>query len=276
VPWAPLHEGNRFRLASSILNTMTRPDVNGPRADTVAGYGATPGTADHDPATAVGVVESASPVTLVVIDDHPIVHAGVRRWVAEASISTVSVHACGSVAQFLDEHQRHLQAPAVIIYDPESCERRPDYVGLHRLCQLGHSVVAYSRSKAPEIVLKCLDSGAAGYVAKSESPRHLINAIVAAVDGTGYHGPSAAAAVQAAREHGRPELTAQEKRVLIAWLFTENKESVGRRLHIAPSTVRTHLQRIRRRYSEVNRPAPSKAALFARAVQDGLLGIHDI
>jgi DNA-binding NarL/FixJ family response regulator len=59
-------------------------------------------------------------------------------------------------------------------------------------------------------------------------------------------------------------------------LLTDNKDSVSKKLHIAPSTVRTHLQRIRRRYSEIDRPAPSKAALFARAIQDGLIGIHDV
>jgi DNA-binding NarL/FixJ family response regulator len=217
-----------------------------------------------------------STVPLVVIDDHPIVHTGVLRWVAEASIPTGTVPAYRSVAEFLDAHPRDPATPEVIVFDPEYGEQRPDYVGLQELCKLQHRVVAYSRISSTEIILKCLDAGAANYIVKSEAPQHLIEAITAAQRGATAHGPIAAAAVRAAQQHGRPELTAQEKRVLIEWLLTDNKESVSKKLHIAPSTVRTHLQRIRRRYNEIHRSAPSKAALFARAVQDGLIGIHDV
>jgi DNA-binding NarL/FixJ family response regulator len=215
-------------------------------------------------------------VPLVVIDDHPIVHAGVMRWVAEASIPTGTVPAYRSVAEFLDERQRGSGATRVIVFDPERGEERPDYVGLQQLCDLKHRVVAYSRISSAEIILKCLDVGAANYIVKSEAPHHLIDAIMSAQLGMEARGPLATAAVRAGQQRGRPELTAQERRVLIEWLLTDNKESVSKKLHIAPSTVRTHLQRIRRRYSEIHRSAPSKAALFARAVQDGLIGIHDV
>ena len=215
-------------------------------------------------------------VPLVVIDDHPIVHAGVVRWVAEASIPTGAVPAYHSVAEFLDQRQRDSGAAGVIVFDPERGEERPDYGGLQQLCNLKHRVVAYSRIASDEIILKCLDAGAANYIVKSEAPQHLIDAIMAAQLGTEARGPLAAAAVRAGQQCGRPELTAQERRVLIEWLLTDNKESVSKKLHIAPSTVRTHLQRIRRRYREIHRSAPSKAALFARAVQDGMIGIHDV
>jgi len=215
-------------------------------------------------------------VPLVVIDDHPIVHTGIVRWVAEASIPTGTVPAYRSVAEFLAEHPRDSGAAEVIVFDPERGEQRPDYCGLQQLSKLKHRVVAYSRSSSAEIILKCLDAGAANYIVKSEAPKYLIEAITAAERGTASRGPVAETAVLAAQQFGRPELTVQERRVLIEWLLTDNKESVSRKLHIAPSTVRTHLQRIRRRYSDIHRPAPSKAALFARAVQDGLIGVHDV
>jgi DNA-binding NarL/FixJ family response regulator len=215
-------------------------------------------------------------VPLVVIDDHPIVHTGVRSWVAEASLVTGAVHAYRSVSEFLTEHPRQSTATEVIVYDPENGEQRPDYTGLQQLCKLNHRVVAYSRIASAEIILSCLDAGAADYIVKSESPERLIEAIAAAQLGMPSRGPLAAAAVQSAQQFGRPDLTAQERRVLIEWLLTDNKDSVSKKLHIAPSTVRTHLQRIRRRYSEIDRAAPSKAALFARAIQDGLIGIHDV
>lgn len=127
-----------------------------------------------------------------------------------------------------------------------------------------------------EVILTCLDHGAVSYLVKSEPAARLLDAVAAAWTGRRYLGPSMAAAMHGAEHRGRPGLTAQERRVLIAWLHTDNKETVAKRLHIAPSTVRTHLQRIRHRYATVGRPARAKVTLFARAVQDGLISVHEL
>ncbi len=74
----------------------------------------------------------------------------------------------------------------------------------------------------------------------------------------------------------KPRLAAREKEVLLGWLQTGSKEMVAERLHISPTTVRTHLQRIRAKYAAVGRPASTKAALAARAIQDGLLAVDDL
>lgn len=74
----------------------------------------------------------------------------------------------------------------------------------------------------------------------------------------------------------RPDLAPRETEVLVAWLLTENKNRVARQLHVSPATVRTHLQRIRAKYAAVGRPARTKAALAARAIQDGLIDIDDL
>ncbi len=74
----------------------------------------------------------------------------------------------------------------------------------------------------------------------------------------------------------RPELAPREREVLLAWFRTDSKDEVARELHIAPTTVRTHLQRIRAKYAAAGRPAPTKAALVARAIQDGLIDVDDL
>jgi DNA-binding NarL/FixJ family response regulator len=271
---APLRAGDGPRPVPIALGKTTSRKNTGSRRSKVAPPSTSAETPSHNPRR-FGI-ESTAPIPLVVIDDHPIVHTGIRHWLATASVPTDTVSAYRSVAHFLNEHEHPSTTTAVIIYDPEHGEQRPDYAGVQQLCELKHRVVAYSRIASAEIILKCLDAGATNYIVKTESPQHLIDAITAAQGGAEDLGPLATAAVQAAQQHGRPELTDQERRVLIAWLLTDNKDGVSRQLHIAPSTVRTHLQRIRRRYREIDRPAPSKAALFARALQDGLLGIHDV
>lgn len=64
--------------------------------------------------------------------------------------------------------------------------------------------------------------------------------------------------------------------MLIHWLKQESKSTTGKALYITTSTVRTHLQRIRRKYADVGRPAPTKAALVIRALQDGLVDVDEL
>lgn len=85
-----------------------------------------------------------------------------------------------------------------------------------------------------------------------------------------------ASAISRDERAGRPALTKREKEVLVAWFQTESKELVGQRLYISASSVRTHLQRVRAKYAAVGRPAPTKAALVARAVQDGYISVEDL
>ena len=72
-------------------------------------------------------------------------------------------------------------------------------------------------------------------------------------------------------KHGKhkPKLSVREIEVLLAWLRSDSKSEVAETLGLRVCTVNTHLTRIRTKYSDVGRPAPTKAALFARAVQDG-------
>lgn len=67
----------------------------------------------------------------------------------------------------------------------------------------------------------------------------------------------------------RPALSTREVDVLLAWLASESKEDAAARLFISASTVSTHISRIRAKYGAVGRPAPTKAHLLARSLQDG-------
>lgn len=74
----------------------------------------------------------------------------------------------------------------------------------------------------------------------------------------------------------RPHLSRREREVLVEWIRCDSKAEVCGRLYVTIGTVNTHLTRIRRKYADVGRPASTKAALFARAVQDGLIALDDV
>lgn len=80
----------------------------------------------------------------------------------------------------------------------------------------------------------------------------------------------------ATSDHERPALTDREIEVLRTWLMLDSKPAVAQELYISLGTVNTHLTRIRAKYSDIGRAAPTKAALVARAVQDGLVALDDL
>lgn len=77
-------------------------------------------------------------------------------------------------------------------------------------------------------------------------------------------------------ELARPALTGREVEVLRTWLMLDSKPAVAQHLYISLGTVNTHLTRIRAKYAEIGRAASTKAALVARAVQDGLIALDEL
>lgn len=220
------------------------------------------------------------PVRLVIIDDQDVVHAGIQAWCAEAS---VPIDVVGSFTRPDEYFMTHPTAGGdvgvgvdVILLDVQVGGRRPDFDALGRLAQGDQRVIVYSHVTADEVILTCLDLGAVTYLHKSEGKRHLIEAIQSAHSGVPYVGPRMGKAMLNDNTIGRIKLSDREKQVLVAWFQTESKDLVGKRLFIAPTTVRTHLQRARAKYASVGRPAPTKSALLARAIEDGILSLDDL
>jgi DNA-binding CsgD family transcriptional regulator len=74
----------------------------------------------------------------------------------------------------------------------------------------------------------------------------------------------------------QPGLTDREIEVLLCWIRLDSKTEVAKALFLSLGTVNNHLTRIRAKYTSVGRPAPTKAALVARALQDGLVDISEL
>ncbi len=214
--------------------------------------------------------------TVAIIDDHDVVHAGIEAWCADADPPIRVVGSYVTPQEFMVSHPDPVGELDVVLLDLQIDGSRPDFDTLTKLCARGQRVIVYSHIATDEVILNCLDLGAVTYLVKSEGKRHLIDAIHAAHSTEPYMGPRMAKAMLNEHDLGRTKLSQREKEVLVAWFQTESKELVGKQLYIAPTTVRTHLQRVRAKYAGVGRDAPTKSALLARAIEDGLLGLNDL
>lgn len=230
---------------------------------------------DHvDPARSVARNGSAS---VAVVDEHDAIHAAVELWCSQSEPPIRFAGNYFSADQFLAEHPSpSASGVGPIVLELQKHRNGVDFASLDRIVSRRHRVIVYSHIATDEVILTALDRGAVTYLTKSERKDHLIDAIRAAGTDTPYVGPRMAMAMLNDGTVGRANLAPREKEVLVAWFRTESKDLVARQLQIAPTTVRTHLQRVRAKYAAVGRPATTKAALVARAIQDGIVNVDDI
>jgi DNA-binding NarL/FixJ family response regulator len=209
----------------------------------------------------------------VVIDEHDAIHAAVEVWCSQAQPRIRFAGNYFSAEQFLAKHASSAPSDvSAVVLELHMGRNRVDFTTLDHLVARQLRVFVYSHIGTDEVILTALDRGAVTYLVKTEGKGHLIDAIRAATTDVPYVGPRMAEAMI----NGRPNLAPREKEVLIAWFRTESKDIVAHQLQIAPTTVRTHLQRVRAKYAAVGRPATTKAALVARAIQDGIVDVDDI
>jgi DNA-binding NarL/FixJ family response regulator len=113
-------------------------------------------------------------------------------------------------------------------------------------------------------------------VSKDEGRDHLVEAVLAAATDRPYVTRSQARAMLADQRPARPELSEQERQALLLWFQGMSKASVGRRMSISENTVRQYISRARAKYAATGRTAPTKDALLARAIEDGLIKPSEI
>ncbi|MFD4635788.1 response regulator [Lentzea sp. NPDC058436] len=213
----------------------------------------------------------ADGVTAVLVDDHPVVRAGVAHWLSTADVDLVASGEDPEVAW-----NGPGAAADVVVLDLHLAGGTPATAELRRLVEDGRRVIVYSMRSDDEIALQCLEIGALSYLTKAEGADHLVQAVKAAARGQSYTPPALAGALAGDRSETRPALSPRETEVLVEWFQSESKEFVAQRLNITLSTVNSHLERIRVKYAAIGRQAPTKAALVARAIQDGLIGLDDL
>jgi DNA-binding NarL/FixJ family response regulator len=211
--------------------------------------------------------------SIVVVDDHPAVVAGVRAWcqAAEPPIEVLDSGPNVSVA-WLDPGDR----ADVVVLDLQLDITGPAYGDLKRLVDAGRQVVVYTMREDRETALTCLDIGAFTYLTKAEGEDHLVAAIQAAATNTPYTPPALSGALGTDTRANRPKLTQRQIDVLLEWFHCESKEMVAQKLNLTVSTVNGYLDRVRVKYANVGREAPTKAALVARAIQDGIVRVDEL
>lgn len=217
-----------------------------------------------------------SVIRVAVVDGHESVRAGLHSWFAAADPPIETVGGFGSPAEYLRWLPAGPPVDVVVTEIQQTYRHTPDMDQLRQMCDQHARVIVHSRITSHEVILAAMCAGAVSYVAKSDGRQHLLAALHHLADGgKTYVGPHLAEALHRSALLGRLGLSQREREVLLAWLHHDSKDDVAHSLHISPATVRTHLQRIRTKYAQRGLSAPTKSAMLARAIEDGLVGLAD-
>jgi DNA-binding NarL/FixJ family response regulator len=133
------------------------------------------------------------------------------------------------------------------------------------------AVIIHSVADRPAAVREALAAGAVGVVSKASPLDDVLGAVRTAARGEPLNNVEWASAVDGDRAFADAQLSAREREVLRLYAAGLPLKIVADRLGVAYSTAKENITRVRMKYIEVGRPAPTKVDLLRRAMEDGIV-----
>ncbi|MYT69350.1 MULTISPECIES: response regulator transcription factor [unclassified Streptomyces] len=182
-------------------------------------------------------------IRILLADDHPVVREGLRAMLdAEPDLTVVAEASNGPRAEALAAEL----APDIVLMDL----RMPGGDGVESIVRMTAAglpcrTIVLTTYETDRDILRAVEAGAAGYLLKDMARAELAGAVRAAARGETVLAPSVAARLvdQLRTNPERPRLSERETAVLRLVSDGCTNAEIGRRLHVAESTVKTHLLR---------------------------------
>ncbi|MBY8873854.1 response regulator transcription factor [Micromonospora sp. PLK6-60] len=201
-------------------------------------------------------------ISILLVDDHPVVRAGVAGMLdGEPDLAVVGEAASGAEAVTAARALR----PDVVLMDL----RMPGLDGVAATAQVlaaapATRVVVLTTYETDADILRAVEAGAAGYLLKDVSRADLVQAVRTAARGGTVLAPSVATRLlHQVRRPARESLSPRETEVLRLVARGLSNAEIGRELHIGEATVKTHLLRSFAKLGVSDRTAAVTTAMAA-------------
>jgi DNA-binding NarL/FixJ family response regulator len=193
-------------------------------------------------------------VRVLIVDDHPVVRAGLRALLTEDPELTV-IGECGDGARAV--HSCRGLRPDVVLMDL----KMPGVDGVAATAEvtaLGSRVVVLTTFDTDRDILRAIEAGATSYLLKDAPGADLVRAIHAAARGESVlAAPVATRLVSAVR---RPALTDREVEILRLVALGRSNVEISATLQVTPATVKSHLGNLFAKLDVTDRTAAVIAA----------------
>ncbi len=199
-------------------------------------------------------------ITVLLVDDHPVVRSGLRAVLdSAATLSVVGEAATGEEAITLATHLH----PDVVL-----CDLRLG-VGIDgiettaalRALDPAPAVLILTTFDRDAEVLGAIEAGAAGYLLKEVDPEVIIDGIGRAAAGEVVLAPALASRVLKGVRNPLPRLTEREVEVLRLLATGATNKEIARTLFVTEATVKSHLVHI---FTKLGVESRSRAVHVAR------------
>ena len=204
-------------------------------------------------------------ISIVLVDDHPVVRDGLRGMLESAGDFVVVGEASDGPSS-VDLVAR--TDPDVVLMDL----RMPGGGGVDAITELvrrrtrGHVLVLTTYDTDRDI-MAALDAGATGYLLKDARREELFAAVWAAARGESVLSPTVATRVVSRVRAGSTDLSDREAEVLRLVARGRSNREIARTLFVSEATVKTHLTHV---YEKLG--VGDRAAAVAVAYERRLLG----
>ncbi|MER7515154.1 response regulator transcription factor [Streptomyces sp. NPDC126499] len=185
---------------------------------------------------------SATPVRILLCDDHAVVRAGLLALLGSApDIEVVGEAGSGEEAVAMAAHLR----PDVVLMDLQLGAGIDGVEATRRIAPTGVHVLVLTTYDTDADITRAIEAGATGYLLKAERPEELFAAIHSAAQGrTTLSPPVASRVMDRMRGAAGPSLTDRERDILGQLAHGLGNREIARALFISEATVKTHLGRI--------------------------------
>ncbi|MEZ0067623.1 DNA-binding NarL/FixJ family response regulator [Streptacidiphilus sp. MAP12-20] len=210
-------------------------------------------------------------ITVLLVDDHPVVRRGLRALLEELpEVELVGEAGDGAEALALLER---LEAegrprPDVVLMDLQMGSGMHGVEATRRITALPQppAVLILTTYSTDADILSAVEAGATGYLLKDAPPEELAAAVRAAAKGETVLAPPVAARLLGRVRAGRPMLSPRETEILELVAEGLANRQISKRLFISEATVKTHLVHV---YDKLG--VDSRTAAIAAALQAGLI-----
>lgn len=205
------------------------------------------------------------PVTVLLVDDHPVVRAGLRALLTTGDgIDVVGEASGGAQSVALARSLR----PDVVLMDLQMGDGMDGVEATRQIVAMGHPprVLILTTYDTDADILLAVEAGASGYLLKDVPTRQLVDAVHAASRGETVLAPPVAGRLMSRLRSGRPELTGRELEVLSLVADGKTNKGISKELFVSEATVKSHLVHI---FAKLE--VDSRTAAVATAREAGLL-----
>ncbi|MGA7206270.1 MAG: response regulator transcription factor [Specibacter sp.] len=212
-----------------------------------------------------------SEIRILLVDDHPVVRAGLRAMLTEFEGFTVVAEAAegGAALKEIQRLQTLGEPVDVVLMDLQMGAGMDGVTATRAVKALAAAppVLILTTYDTDADILAAVEAGASGYMLKDAPPEQIRAAVQSAAAGQTALAPEVAARLLGRIRNPEPVLSAREVQLLELLATGMSNKAMAKQLFISEATVKTHLVHIYDKLGVDNRTAAIAVATQRRIIR---------